>query len=203
MLDTEAQRRRPGSDAAGRDHVPARPAGLSGRYPLRARPPPASALFLRVRSTDPQLPLLVLPYADRKLPYSSEPMSPGCGELGPSGRRLRPPARRHRALPPDGAGAALSVNRRAPLLVDPLRAPGFQHVLASPDYPVRHPLVADAEATRGPVRRAPDSGSTLAAEEGDAPRVLARLAAALGLAGLPGGTPARAQYPAIDPSAAW
>ena len=42
----------------------------------------------------------------------------------------------------EGAGPALSVNRRAPLLVDLRRHLGFQVVLPRPDYAVRHPIAA-------------------------------------------------------------
>ena len=43
-------------------------------------------------------------------------------------------------------GARLTVNRRAPMLVDLQRRIAFQLVLPRPDYAVRHPLVAPTAA---------------------------------------------------------
>jgi flagellar assembly factor FliW len=39
-----------------------------------------------------------------------------------------------------GEAAAVSVNLRAPLLLDPKRRVGWQHVLPNPEYSVRHTL---------------------------------------------------------------
>ena len=94
---------------------------------------------------DPQLRLLVLPYADRKLPLSPADLELACGELG-----IRPEdaavllvvTRRCDAGPDGDRRTAYYVNLRAPLFVDPLRRTATQHVLASPAYPVRHLLQA-------------------------------------------------------------
>ena len=39
-------------------------------------------------------------------------------------------------------GVLLTINRRAPILVDVEARRGWQHVLHNPKYPIRQPLIA-------------------------------------------------------------
>lgn len=119
--------------------------GFPGATRFALRPAPGSELLLLESADDPQLRLLVLPYADHKLPLSPADLALACGELG-----IRPEdaavllvvTRRCEPAPDGDRRPAYYVNLRAPLFVDPCRRTATQHVLASPAYPVRHLLQA-------------------------------------------------------------
>ena len=120
------------------------PQGLPG-FPevtdFRLERLPASPRFLRLRSTDPGGPeFIVLPQAGSPVPIEDSDVAEGCGAVGldPADVAVLLVVRASR----EGAGPALSVNRRAPLLVDLRRHLGFQVVLPRPDYAVRHPIAA-------------------------------------------------------------
>ena len=135
----------PAGDAAGAIMFPQGLPGFPDATRFALRPAPGSELLLLESADDPQLRLLVLPYADRKLPLSPADLDLACGELG-----IRPEeaavllvvTRRCDPGPGGDRRTAYYVNLRAPLFVDPLRRTATQHVLASPAYPVRHLLQA-------------------------------------------------------------
>lgn len=104
------------------------------------------APFLAMRSSeDPSLQFLVLPCADDALPIDRVELEAACDLHGLTMARVV-------VLlivggQPDGANASgqgLSVNRRAPILLDTGRAIGIQHVLDNPAYAVRSPLALAA-----------------------------------------------------------
>ena len=120
------------------------PQGLPG-FPevtdFRLERLPASPRFLRLRSTEPGGPeFIVLPQAGSAVPIEESDIADGCGAVGldPADVAVLLVVRFSR----EGSGPMLSVNRRAPLLVDLQRNLGFQVVLPRPDYAVRHPIAA-------------------------------------------------------------
>lgn len=104
------------------------------------------APFLAMRSTeDPSLQFLVLPCADDALPIDRAELEAACDLHGLTVARvvvlLIVGSRSDGA---SASGHGLSVNRRAPILLDTDRAVGVQHVLDNPAYAIRSPLARAA-----------------------------------------------------------
>jgi flagellar assembly factor FliW len=136
----------PGSGAA---RTIAFPQGLPGFpyatcFSLRPLANDADGLLVMQSADDPDLRFLVVPYREDRLPLRRADVDTACASLGVPNEHaavLLVVTRR----PDDGGGAReLYVNFRAPVVLDTKRRTAVQHVLASADYPFRHPLALAA-----------------------------------------------------------
>ncbi len=137
-------------DAAGAPTIDF-PQGIPGfpsatRFALLPFGDGSEGLLVMQSMDDCGLRFLVLPYAEHHLPLRRADVDAACALLGITTEHAavllvvtRPPPQEQ----PDGV-RRLYVNLRAPVVVDTERRTAVQHVLASPDYSVRHPLPAAA-----------------------------------------------------------
>jgi len=126
-------------------HMPRGLLGFSNLhdYALASLPPKRFGQFQLLQSLEqPEVSFIVAPYDGDKGPIAADDVAEGFRALD---------------IPP-GAGALLlivsirklgettsvSVNLRAPILVDARNRTAWQHVLANPEYPVRFPLTPSA-----------------------------------------------------------
>jgi flagellar assembly factor FliW len=126
-----------------RDRLITFPAGLLGfadcrRYALADLPDRQVAFKLLQSVDEPELAFLVLPLDLAEGPISRGDLERACDELGLEWRALV--ALALVTLRQGGDGIQVSINLRAPLLIDSRRQLGCQHVFAGEGYPLRHEL---------------------------------------------------------------
>ena len=119
------------------------PAGLLGfadcrRYVLADLPGREAAFRLLQSVDEPELAFLVLPLDLSEGPIGRSDLEQVCSELGLEWRSLV--ALAIVTLRQEGGEVQVSVNLKAPLLVDSRRQCGRQHVFAGDTYPLRHDL---------------------------------------------------------------
>jgi flagellar assembly factor FliW len=121
------------------------PVGLLGfpaqrRYVLRELPDRPGPFKLLQAADDGELGFLVLPLEREGGPLAAADLDLMCTQL-----EIPPAALALLAivtLRPEAAGVVATVNLKAPLVIDTARRIGWQYVLASDGYDLRHPLAS-------------------------------------------------------------
>jgi flagellar assembly factor FliW len=123
------------------------PVGLLGfpghkRYVLSGLPDRPGAFKLLQAADDPDLGFLVLPLERERGPIARDDLDAACAPLAIAGAALA--ALGIVTLRPESAGVIATINLKAPLLIDTVRRRGWQVVLPSDGYDLRHPLAPGA-----------------------------------------------------------
>jgi flagellar assembly factor FliW len=123
------------------------PVGLLGfprhkRYVLSGLPDRPGPFKLLQAADDPDLGFLVLPLEREDGPIAEGDLGAACAQLAIEGEALA--VLGVVTLRPESAGVVTTVNLKAPLLIDTVRRRGWQVVLPSDGYDLRHPLAPGA-----------------------------------------------------------
>lgn len=127
------------------------PVGLLGfpghrRYVLSGLPDRPGPFKLLQAADDPDLGFLVLPLEREDGPIAAGDLEAACAQLAIPAEALAVLA--IVTLRPGAAGVVTTVNLKAPLLIDTARQRGWQVVLPSDGYDLRHPLAPGARHGR-------------------------------------------------------
>jgi flagellar assembly factor FliW len=119
------------------------PSGLLGfadchRFALADLPDPEGAIKLLQSVDEPELAFLVLPIDPRAGLIAKSDLELACRALGFDWSALA--VLGLVTLRPDAEGVHVSINLKAPLLIDSSRQIGRQHVFAGEAYPLRYDL---------------------------------------------------------------
>jgi flagellar assembly factor FliW len=127
------------------------PVGLLGfpghrRYVLSGLPDRPGPFKLLQAADDPDLGFLVLPLEREGGPIAGDDLEAACAQLAIDGEALA--VLGVVTLRPETAGVVTTVNLKAPLLIDTARRRGWQVVLPSDGYDLRHPLAPGSPHVR-------------------------------------------------------